>query len=429
MGRPAGGGPWSALEPSAYGDDMIRLLTATLALVLIPGAACSSASEADQRDAATASSPTQAATSASSGESVSGEEPGAQAGKAVKLKVTRVAHGLDHPWDVHPIGHGRLLVTERVGRLAVIEDGKVRRLSMPTDLIWASGETGLMGLAIDPDFANNGRFYTCNGGNPQGTPDVRIMVWKLNAAATRASYKKTLLQGFPASSGRHGGCRLLIIDNGAMLVGTGDAAIGTNPQDKTSLGGKTLMLDRVTGAPWPGNPFINAANKRQRYVHTFGHRNVQGLAQRNDGTLWSAEHGPDRDDEVNLLSNGGDYGWNPVPGYNESVPMTDQGLPGQQIAARWSSGVPTVATSGASFVPLEGWGWYGGTLAVAALKAGEMLFMKFDAAGMLVGVRIPAALKAYGRLRAVTALPNGSLLVTTDNGGNDVVLRVRPVAG
>ena len=132
---------------------------------------------------------------------------------------------------------------------------------MPTDLIWASGETGLMGLAIDPDFADNGRFYTCNGGNPQGTPDVRIMVWELNDAATRASYQRTLLSGFPATSGRHGGCRLLILDNGALLVGTGDAATGTNPEDKTSLGGKTLMLDRVTGDPWPDNPFVDATQQ------------------------------------------------------------------------------------------------------------------------------------------------------------------------
>ena len=240
---------------------------------------------------------------------------------------------------------------------------------MPTDLVWASGETGLMGLAIDPDFADNRRFYTCTGGNPQGTHDVRILVWRMNPSATRASYEGALISGFPTTSGRHGGCRLLILDNGALLVGTGDAATGTNPQDKTSLGGKTLMLDRVTGAPWPDNPFVDAANKRQRYVHTFGHRNVQGLAQRADGTLWSAEHGPDRDDEVNLLRNGGDYGWNPVPGYNESVPMTDQGLPGQQIEAAWSSGSPTVATSGASFVAGKRWGWYDGTLAVAALKA------------------------------------------------------------
>ena len=309
---------------------MTRLLAAVLALVLVPGAACSSASEAEPEGSApsvTASSTTAEESPSASSAPSQTSEGAAQA--APRLKVTKIATGLDHPWDVHPIGQGRFLVTERVGRLAIIEDGKVRRLQMPTDLIWASGETGLMGLAIDPDFAGNGRFYTCSGGNPQGTPDVRIMVWKLNAAATRASYQRTLLSGFPATSGRHGGCRLLILDDGALLVGTGDAATGTNPEDKTSLGGKTLMLDRISGDPWPDNPFVNAANKRQRYVHTYGHRNVQGLAQRADGTLWSAEHGPDRDDEVNLLKNGGDYGWNPVPGYNESVPMTDQWPPGQ----------------------------------------------------------------------------------------------------
>ena len=109
----------------------------------------------------------------------------------------------------------------------------MRRLPMPTDLIWVSGETGLMGLAIDPDFADNGRFYTCSGGNPQGTPTCAIMVWKLNAAATpRGVPAHPALSGFPTTSGRHGGCRLLILDDGALLVGTGDAATGTNPENK-----------------------------------------------------------------------------------------------------------------------------------------------------------------------------------------------------
>ena len=427
MGTPVGGG-------AAYGDRMTRLLAAVLALVIIPGAACSAASEPESAPGQSAQEPTAAQTSSTPDEQVSTSTPpsegtNASAGQAApRLRVKRVATGLDHPWDVQPIGHGRLLVTERSGRLAIIEDGDVRRLRVPTDLIWASGETGLMGLAIDPGFRTNGRFYTCTGGNPQGNPDVRILVWKLNAAATRATYKRVLISGFPASSGRHGGCRLLILDNGALLVGTGDAAVGSNPQDKTSLGGKTLMLDRVTGAPWPSNPFINAANTRQRFLHTYGHRNVQGIAQRDDGTLWSAEHGPDVDDEVNLLRRGGNYGWNPVPGYNESVPMTDQSLPGPQIEAKWSSGSPTLATSGASFVSGKEWGWYAGTLAVAGLKASRVVFMKFDGKGKFLGSRTPSALKAYGRLRAVTSLPNGGLLITTDNGGNDAVLRVRPSA-
>ena len=81
-----------------------------------------------------------------------------------------------------------------------------------------------------------------------------------------------------------------------------------------------------------------------------------------------SEHGPDRDDEVNRLITGGDYGWNPVPGYNQSVPMTDHNLPGTQQSAKWRSGFPTIATSGAAWVSGTQWGLYNGTLAVAALK-------------------------------------------------------------
>jgi glucose/arabinose dehydrogenase len=157
---------------------------------------------------------------------------------------------------------------------------------------------------------------------------------------------------------------------------------------------------------------------------------VQGLAQRADGTLWSVEHGPDVNDEVNLLRNGADYGWNPVPGYNESVPMTDRTLPGRQVRARWSSGFPTLATCGADWLPgarSSGWGRYRATLAVAALKASRVLFMKYDDSGHLRWVKVPKALTSAGRLRAVTTLPNKSVLVTTDNGnGEDRILRVRP---
>jgi len=154
---------------------------------------------------------------------------------------------------------------------------------------------------------------------------------------------------------------------------------------------------------------------------------VQGLAQRKDGTLWSVEHGSFRDDEVNRLRGGGDYGWHPVPGYDESVPMTDQSLPGKQIAARWSSGEPTLATSGAAWVYGKQWGRLKGTLAVAALKASRIVFMKFDRRGRLQWTRSPDELRQLGRLRSVTLTPDRSLLLTTDNdSGNDAILRVSP---
>jgi glucose/arabinose dehydrogenase len=348
------------------------------------------------------------------------------------LKVHTVVSGLDHPWDVKSIGGGRLLVTERDrARLSLVENGKRHTVDFPSRKVWVSGETGLLGMAVDPEFSTNHRVYICQGGiRPQGGHDVRVIAWRLHVADRRATRIKTLIGGFPTSSGRHGGCRVLVTDKGALLVGTGDAATGTNPRDLTSYGGKTLRLDRFSGKPWPGNRWPNAKSHVKRYIHTWGHRNVQGLAQRADGTLWSVEHGSDRDDEVNLLVNGADYGWNPVPGYDESVPMTDPSLPGHQVRARWRSGFPTLATSGAGWLPqgrASGWGAYRGTLAMAALKASRMLFMKFDGSGHLRWVKAPESLTHAGRLRAVTTLPGGDILVTTDNGGgSDRILRVHP---
>jgi glucose/arabinose dehydrogenase len=348
------------------------------------------------------------------------------------LQVRTVIGGLDHPWDVKPIGRGRLLVTERDrARLSVVNNGKRHTIDFPRRKVWVSGETGLLGMAVDPEFADNHRVYLCQGGFPaEGGHDVHVTAWRLRVGERKVTKIKTLVGHFPTSSGRHGGCRLLIANNGALLVGTGDAAIGTNPRDLTSYGGKTLRLDRFTGDPWPTNKWADSDNEVRRYIHTFGHRNVQGLTQRADGTLWSVEHGPDRNDEVNRLRNGADYGWNPVPGYNESVPMTDRSLPGKQVRARWKSGYPTLATSGADWLPesrSSGWRSYRGTLAVAALKASRVLFMKFDRTGHLQWVRVPASLTTQGRVRAVTTLPNGDMLVTTDNGsGNDKLLRVSP---
>jgi aldose sugar dehydrogenase len=343
------------------------------------------------------------------------------------LQVRQQVTGLSNPWDVQPIGQSRLLITERdTGRLLLRENDDTRQVEFPSERVWVSGETGLMSMEVDPRFRTNGRFYTCQGWlKSDAGHDIRVIAWRLNDAGTRARLVETLLSGFPTSTGRHGGCRLLILRDGSLLVGTGDAAVGSNPRDLTSLGGKTLRMNRMTGRPWPTNRFIKADNRNKRYVHTYGHRNIQGLAQRPDGSLWNAEHGPGIEDEVNKLRNGGDYGWHPVPGYNESVPMTDHALPGRQIGARWDSG-PTPATSGAAFVRGKKWGAYNGALAVACLEGSRVIFMKFDASGDLRWTRAPEALRNFGRLRSVTVAPNNDLLITSDNDTGDAIIRVSP---
>ncbi|GAA4382099.1 PQQ-dependent sugar dehydrogenase [Nocardioides caricicola] len=343
------------------------------------------------------------------------------------LVVKRLVTGLDHPWDVRPIGQGRLIYTQRDrATVSIWADGRSRVLrGFPSGSVWVSGETGLMGLDLDPRFKRNHRFYTCQGGTTGGGHDVRVMRWTLNAALTRVTDSKRMIGGFPATSGRHGGCRVLAVGT-KLYVGTGDAAVGANPRNKKSLGGKTLCL-QLSGRPCASNPFARSSNRNKRFVHTYGHRNVQGLDQRRDGTLWSVEQGSYRDDEVNLLRNGGDYGWHPVPGYDESVPMTDQSLPGRQRNAAWSSGDPTVATSGGGFVYGKRLGAYDGTFAVAGLKAERVLFLKLSASGRLQGVRVPPALREFGRIRTVVDGPGSVFYVTTDNGGgNDAILAVRP---
>lgn len=336
--------------------------------------------------------------------------------------------GLDHPWDVQPLGDGRLMLTQRNRASVSIVDGDaLTEIGFPSDEVWVSGETGLMGLEVDPDFATSGRFHTCQGATTDSGNDVRVITWRLDQASNTATRERVLINGFPTSSGRHGGCRLLIATDGSMYVGTGDAAQGTNPQDLTSLGGKVLRLDPATGEPWPDNPFVTAENAAQRYVHSYGHRNVQGLAERVDGTIWSVEHGSFRDDEVNRLVPGENYGWNPVPGYNEQVPMTDQDLPGSQIEAAWRSGESTIAPGGGTFITGAQWGDLNGALAMAVLKDQQVLMLTFDATGALTGTVAPQELQGLGRVRTVVQDIGGDLLVTTDNGdGEDVLYRVRP---
>jgi glucose/arabinose dehydrogenase len=228
-----------------------------------------------------------------------------------------------------------------------------------------------------------------------------------------------LVTGLPiSSSGLHSGCRLRFGPDGQLWIGTGDALQGMNPQSESSLGGKVLRVDRELGNPVPGN-----LNGR---VYTKGHRNVQGLAVR-PGTsqVFSVEHGPDRDDEVNLLQAGGNYGWDPVPGYEQSGPMTDFSKFPDAVDAVWSSGFPSIATSGATFVSGGQWRGWDGALVVACLKGQQLRVFRLDTAGGVV--RDQVALQGVaGRLRTPVQGPDGALYVTTSNGSNDHVLRVVP---
>ncbi|MCW2636488.1 MAG: Soluble quinoprotein glucose/sorbosone dehydrogenase [Blastococcus sp.] len=340
--------------------------------------------------------------------------------RAPALDVTVVADGLDHPWDVVQAADGTLLFDERAGGFtAVLPDGTVRPLRADFDDLYAQGETGLMGLELDPDFAGNRRLYSCQGKQADdGGRSIAVVAWTVTAdwsAATRVA--DPLVGGIPVNqqAGRHGGCRLRFAPDGALLIGTGDNALGTNPQNPESLAGKVLRADPDTG---------------EVVVWTIGHRNVQGLAVRpGTGQVFSVEHGPDRDDEVNLLRSGANFGWDPVGSgtYDESVPMTDPDIAGA-VPAVWSSGERTLATSGATFVDGEQWGSYDGLLLIGLLKAQGVLALRLDPAGALEEqFRLPELDGSRGRLRSVVRGTDGDVYVTTDNGdGSDRILQVAP---
>jgi glucose/arabinose dehydrogenase len=339
------------------------------------------------------------------------------------LSVTTVVGGLDHPWDLAFTPGGSIVFTERVGRIDIRFSGQKRVLATPTDVV-ATGEGGMLGIAVDPQFNANRRIYTCMQSNRSGGLDVRIVRWRINEAVTALTDRTDILTGIPASGGSHMGCRIRFGPDGYLWIGTGDATQGPVPQSRTSLGGKVLRIT-TDGAGAPGN----AGAPFRAEVYTYGHRNVQGIAFAPDGQAYEIEHGTDRDDEVNRLVRGGNYGWDPIkPGtaadYDQTRPMTDlTKFPGAQRPV-WSSGSPTIAPSGGTFLTGSQWGGWNGALAMAVLKGQQLRVLALDADGTAVEQQW-TKVTDHGRLRVAVQGPDGALYMTTDENPG-AILRVEP---
>jgi glucose/arabinose dehydrogenase len=350
------------------------------------------------------------------------------------LRVEQVASGLVHGWDVGFLPGGQILVTERPGKLALVSGGKVTDVRADFSDVLVKGEGGLMGVVVHPDFATSRKFTTCQTHEENDRAvDIRLVTWQLSQDGTSAErVKNPLLGGLPVNpSGRHSGCRPTLAHDGSLLVGTGDTANASIAQNRQSLGGKVLRLDLNTGDAAPGNPFADASDAAERRIYTYGHRNVQGVAPRpGSDQVFTTEHGPTADDEVNLLRAGANYGWDPsrggtVGGYDEDVPMTDLRRFPDAVPAVWASGSPTDAICGAAFLAGPNWHDMNGVLAVTALKGAELLLFTLTADGKVESVSVPPELKGrYGRLRAARLGPDGGLYVTTSNGTDDVLLRI-----
>jgi len=335
--------------------------------------------------------------------------------------VKTVISGLDRPWDIAWLPNGTVLVTEKPGRLNVYVNGidAAPVVHTATDVV-TNSEGGMLGLEVDPAFDSNGYVYVCMTSNAEGAPDVRLRRYTLATPNGNVVTAQTdIVTGIPSNGGGHNGCRPRFGPDGYLWVGTGDASTGTAPQDDNSLGGKVLRVDR-DGEAAPGNP------GGHRWF-SKGHRNVQGIAFRSKDQLGvSAEHGPTYDDELNLLVPG-NFGWNPVPGYNQSVPMTDLVEFPNAVEAIWSSGTPTIAPSGADFIEGAAWGDWNGVLAVATLKAQHLHIYVLTSEGEVID-DFRVIEDEEGRLRSPRQGPDGLLYITTDETGSaGKVLQVTPV--
>src|SRR6266508_5103835 len=233
----------------------------------------------------------------------------------ITLKVEMVVTGLEVPWSIAFTSATRMLVTERPGRVRVVENGVLRPapLAVISD-VESRGETGLMGLTLAPDYEKSRFLYVSYGYAVPG--GIRVRVARFHDDGTGLSQRRVIIEGLPAAR-FHAGCRLRFGPDGKLFVTTGDATTREVAQKLDSLGGKTLRLNPdgtiPSDNPFPGSP-----------VFSYGHRNSQGLDwQPGSGLQFQTEHGPSGfdgpggGDEVNIVEKAKNYGW-PLIHHNES---------------------------------------------------------------------------------------------------------------
>jgi glucose/arabinose dehydrogenase len=219
--------------------------------------------------------------------------------------VEVVARRLETPWALAFARDGRLFVAERPGRIRLVAGGRLQRKPVAVLKVVERGESGLMGLALDPRFDENGFLYVCytaDIGGGRGVNRVGRLTFRDGVAANEV----VLLDRLPAAE-MHDGCRLKFGPDGKLYFSIGDAGVPELAQRLESLAGKILRLNADGSVP-ADNPFAGSP------VYSLGHRNPQGLAWDREGRLIAAEHGPTGHDEINLIRPGANYGWPRVRG-------------------------------------------------------------------------------------------------------------------
>ncbi|MBS1221687.1 MAG: glucose dehydrogenase [Proteobacteria bacterium] len=343
------------------------------------------------------------------------------------FRVVVLTRGLEHPWGLAFLPDGRLLVTERPGRLRLVAaDGTLDpRPVEGLPPIAAQGQGGLLDVALHPQFAENGLVYLSYAA--RGTGGIGTEAARGRLVDHRLEDVKVLFRQQPKSGGgRHFGSRLVFDRQGQFYITLGDRGEMARAQKLDDLAGKIVRLTADGQIP-PDNPFANQAGARPE-IYSLGNRNVQGAALHPvTGELWTHEHGPQGGDEVNVIRAGRNYGW-PVITYGvEYVIGTKIGegtqKPGmEQPLHIW---VPSIAPSGLAFYQGDRFPGWRGDLFVGALRGQMLVRLRFDGEKLVREERLLEG--ELGRIRDVRAGPDGYLYLLTD-ADDGVIARLEPVA-
>lgn len=367
------------------------------------------------------------------------------ASEAGAYRVVQVASGLEHPWALAFLPDGRMLVTERPGRMNLISpdgsrqtlDGVPRVFSDQDQMSAPQGgsQSGLMDVALHPDFASNGWIYftysspgdddTVTSEDTLGTATALARA-RLSADGTRLEAVETLYAQMPRHNpGRHYGSRIAFPGDGSVLFTIGDRGLRWPAQNLTDPAGSVIRL-LENGGPHPANPFIGVPPGNLRpEIYSYGHRNSQGMLIAPDGTIWAHEHGPYGGDVLFVYREGRNYGWPQVTqgveystGERIGVGHTAPGVEAPVYV--WTE---AIAPSGLALYTADAFPGWQGNLFVGSLLQKQVRRLVLD--GERVVSEETLLDDMVGRVRDVRVGPDGFLYVVTDepDGG---VYRLEP---
>jgi glucose/arabinose dehydrogenase len=338
-------------------------------------------------------------------------------------RTVTVAKGLEHPWGMAFLPDGRMLVTERPGRLRIVsKDGKISKPVTGLPKIAAVGQGGLLDVALHPDFATNKLVYFSfsePGVGGQGTAAGR---GRLEGNALK-DVEVIFHQKPKLSGGRHFGSRLVFAPDGTLYISMGDRGRMKRAQNRRNHQGAIARVNDDGSIP-EDNPFVNSADALPE-IYTWGNRNVQGMALNpRTGIVWAQEHGPQGGDEVNILKSGANYGWPIITygiDYDGSIisKLTHkQGM--EQPVLHWT---PSIAPSGMAFYEGNKFPQWKGDLFVGALKDRHLRRIDLDG-DHVVGQELLLE-ELQERIRDVRSGPDGYLWVLTDAPDGELI-RIEP---